>query len=1002
MDYPQLTSDIQILWHLLESVITPFIANLPYYQSTNTNTTTQRTIAFLRCALEWVGSNLRSEIYFPYLQDLPKESGLDIYEAFWDALEALEQSISRPIPHRQSSLEGDETVTSSLTSKFPCLSALQTPVLQSDETSLQNQPGIRPQANNYNFQELEEHQLCVSCVRLDTLRETISTIFPKILFEPHATSLEDSVIAAKLAREFGKSAEAIFRVIASQMDEHCNKGHDGFIRVPVAKTSHIEMLLPVCANASAGHLHPTSCSLPSYSDLDFQAWVRDKDLDRNQRISSSQDSKIVICESIRRSKRMRQRLTLQLRDELLWEQDSDNKRCVMSKQSCLEAFIWGQGGSAEGDGNTTFTHQTRAEIPVLLARSMLHLYNTQWFQHLWDMDRLILCNEVHEIPLGRYSHPYLASTLSMTGSTVNPANLFVPEEDSCDPLYRHALVLGFGLRLLEIESGTRFPPTDDDIDPEHEEKGALPYLTLQRALSELEGKGQVEDDYLKIAKACLGFHTTLKQKRFRDVDPSIRELVAIHNIVFSPLLQLLAQKFRGAAADLLELEAGIRNMRIKGEKSNNKKAESCTLMRPPPRPPAMKMAAPEAPRLLDSDHSYEDAIGEAFKDLTNSQWNSLQSTTLLEAKFCIDKRDNNVQSVVQLSTTGLEVNAELWVRDNGVKKPNAQPQTEGGIMAYGASERSYDNWWQRVDTLNGLLRAQSAEKDTIYNHQKVKIAVLDTGISPKHPYADEMAEGLYKDFVDEDCARKQDTNGHGTETLNLIFKAFETPEVYVARVFRTEEADQNTAEHVVKAIEWAQQKNVDIIVMALGFPRSDESIENAINTAAAEHILFFAAAGNWGGQDRVAFPARLDNVLCFFSTTPENKNLSSINPPHNRRKAHNFAILGEEIKVPTVSGQPVRTIRGTSVSCAIAAGVAGSLLDFSRQKICRDDHCLRNLKRRREMSAVFEELSKDSRDGKYDCVAPWKLLEGTQDNPDREAKRRKIFDKLSRVVENSQ
>ncbi|KAF3275186.1 hypothetical protein TWF970_006908 [Orbilia oligospora] len=549
----------------------------------------------------------------------------------------------------------------------------------------------------------------------------------------------------------------------------------------------------------------------------------------------------------------------------------------------------------------------------------------------------------------------------MAGGTVNPTNLFVPEEDSCDPLYRHALVLGFGLRLLEIESGTRFPPTDDDIDPEHEEKGALPYLTLQRALSELEGKGQVEDDYLKIAKACLGFHATLKQKRFCDVDPSIRELVAIHNIVFSPLLQLLAQKFRGAAADLLELEAGIRNMRLK-------KAESCTLMKPPPRPPAMKMAAPEAPRLPDSDYGCENVIGD------------LQSTSLLEANFCIDKRDNNVQSVVQLSTTGLEVNAELWVRDNDIKKPNAQPQTEGGTMAYEASERSYDNWWQRLDTLNGLLRARSVEKDTSYNHQKVKIAVLDTGISPKHPYADEMAE----------------------ETLNLIFKAFETPEVYVARVFRNEEADLNTPEHVVKAIEWAQQKKVDIIVMALGFPRSDESIESAINTAAAEHILFFAAAGNWGGQYKVAFPARLDNVICFFSTTPENKNLSSINPPHNHRKAHNFAILGEEIKVPTVSGQPVRSIRGTSISCAIAAGVAGSLLDFSRQPICRDDHRLRNLKRRREMSAVFEELSKDSRDGKYDCVAPWKLLEGTQGNPDRESKRRKICDTLSRAVENCQ
>lgn len=232
------------------------------------------------------------------------------------------------------------------------------------------------------------------------------------------------------------------------------------------------------------------------------------------------------------------------------------------KRRSLSSFIWGHDKPADETNAGAFTNQSRAEIPVLLAHSMLYLYKTRWFQHLWDMDRLFLWMGRERLLQDQY--PYLACVLSMDESKSTARSIFTSDEGNCDPLYRYALVLEFGLRLLEIESGRHFPPNlDEDVDPESDEKVTLPFLTLQRALQTLKGKGEVEDDYYDIARACLEFDKNLKKKKLQDVEAGLREWVALHNLIFSPLLQLLAKKFKGAAADLLELELAAQNAKPK-------------------------------------------------------------------------------------------------------------------------------------------------------------------------------------------------------------------------------------------------------------------------------------------------------------------------------------------------------------------------------------------------------------------------------------------------------
>ncbi|KAK5655318.1 hypothetical protein OQA88_5885 [Cercophora sp. LCS_1] len=300
-----------------------------------------------------------------------------------------------------------------------------------------------------------------------------------------------------------------------------------------------------------------------------------------------------------------------------------------------------------------------------------------------------------------------------------------------------------------------------------------------------------------------------------------------------------------------------------------------------------------------------------------------------------------------------------------------------------------ENWFDKMDQLNVLLRPTARERDPKYENNRVKIAVLDTGIVPDLWCRD---EGSYRDFVDGQDQHPQDGPGHGTNTVRLLYKVFENPVIYVARVFERQEADESTPARVAGAVGWARENEVDIIVMALGFSSSDDGIKRQVLGATGDGILVFAGAGNCAGHDKVAFPANLISVMCIFATDPANKNSRELNPPP-RRRAANFAILGDGVQL---DGEEV-ILRGTSIAAAIAAGVAGSLLDFSRQPICRTGGgCGERLDIQGydEMQNIFTKLSEDWRDGEYDCIIPWHLMRNLPDNGDREAQRRKIRDTL--------
>lgn len=178
-----------------------------------------------------------------------------------------------------------------------------------------------------------------------------------------------------------------------------------------------------------------------------------------------------------------------------------------------------------------------------------------------------------------------------------------------------------------------------------------------------------------------------------------------------------------------------------------------------------------------------------------------------------------------------------------------------------------------------------------------------------------------------------------------------------------------------QAIKWASKNNVDIINISAGFVNYHDEVFNAIAGASRLNpdLLVFAAAANYANlHDGVAFPAKhRDHVFCIFSCSGNLKQTNKTNPDPLENSI-NFAVLGENVTMP--SGEK---LNGSSISTALVSGFAALILDFTQHQDTMDYLSVKcrhskQLPTRRGIRAVLKHAS--TADGRYKCIAPWKLL----------------------------
>lgn len=93
---------------------------------------------------------------------------------------------------------------------------------------------------------------------------------------------------------------------------------------------------------------------------------------------------------------------------------------------------------------------------------------------------------------------------------------------------------------------------------------------------------------------------------------------------------------------------------------------------------------------------------------------------------------------------------------------------------------------------------------------KPKIAILDTGIDPSHPFIANLwskknhsaGEERYFDFLSEtESNTMQDEFGHGTHVAGIFLQLVPFADLYVARVFRNDEMDEESTARVANVCD---------------------------------------------------------------------------------------------------------------------------------------------------------------------------------------------------------
>ncbi|KGA96629.1 hypothetical protein AJ85_21615 [Alkalihalobacillus alcalophilus ATCC 27647 = CGMCC 1.3604] len=220
--------------------------------------------------------------------------------------------------------------------------------------------------------------------------------------------------------------------------------------------------------------------------------------------------------------------------------------------------------------------------------------------------------------------------------------------------------------------------------------------------------------------------------------------------------------------------------------------------------------------------------------------------------------------------------------------------------------------------------------DISLEHEKVKVAIIDSGINKEHEDLQHIK------FIEFNILEKEtaiiDEFGHGTAIAGIIaaennefgvIGLSQNVEIYDVKILN--ENGKGEVEHLIEAIHWCVEQNVEIINLSFGFQTESKPLKEAIDRAISEGIIIVASIGNTFGL-RGDYPAIYEEVISITSVD-EDLNRSSFASKHNI----DYAMPGENIYTTNKDGG-YSFFDGTSFATAHATGIISILLDYYKQE----------------------------------------------------------------------
>ncbi len=165
-----------------------------------------------------------------------------------------------------------------------------------------------------------------------------------------------------------------------------------------------------------------------------------------------------------------------------------------------------------------------------------------------------------------------------------------------------------------------------------------------------------------------------------------------------------------------------------------------------------------------------------------------------------------------------------------------------------------------------ISRIQAAVRD-FAGRERIKVAILDTGIDVDHPAFAGNINRERKNFTGGAERDVKDEVGHGTMVAGLIAAhgpatsvtgVAPNADLFIGKVVRQEKGPLEALE---AGIQWAIDQRVDVINISLGDPHPMPKIQRKISDAFGQGIFVVCAAGNRGEAIGVEFPAQYEQCI---------------------------------------------------------------------------------------------------------------------------------------------
>ena len=220
----------------------------------------------------------------------------------------------------------------------------------------------------------------------------------------------------------------------------------------------------------------------------------------------------------------------------------------------------------------------------------------------------------------------------------------------------------------------------------------------------------------------------------------------------------------------------------------------------------------------------------------------------------------------------------------------------------------------------GKLRLPEAQ--AISTGERVRVAVIDSGIDADHP---ELAGSIAAAFDALDS--KGGAHAHGTGIAGVIAAhvtlkgAAPAAKLLAIRALGEAKSGASSTTFVVlKGLDYAVANGAQIINMSFAGPR-DRLIERGLAAAAAKNIVLVAAVGNAGPKSAPLFPGADPHVIGVTATDAADQIFAKA----NQGAYVAVAAPGVDILAPLPGGK-YGVSSGTSLSAAYVSGLAALML----------------------------------------------------------------------------